>query len=815
MLRSSLRTMLSNPFARNLSSMGGGQIAIRVTRLLATIILSRLLSPNDYGLAAVVLTVYEFVALFTRNGISARVVQATGAEVETVARTAYTLTWIVCGALVVIQAALAVPIAWFYHDAQLALPIALMGLIYLATPLSNIQGAFMQREGRLGRIALTGAIQVMADNVLTAIFALCGLGMWAIILPKLLVAPIWTIGVRTGHSWRPTGGWSLEGWHDIARFSRDVVGVELMTTMQANIDNLIVGSVLGVEALGLYYFAFNAGLGITLGLVNALGTAVFPHLCEVRDDPAALAKRYRGTLRTMGGLIVPLILAQAMLAPVYVPIVFGAKWAPAIPVLMLICLSALPRPFATTCSQLLKAVGRPDIELRWQAGLTVILIAGLLIGTAAGIVGVATAVLAVQGVVLTAYLLRAPRPFLGPQSPSAFQVITTEAEFLALEPEWNELWTRADRPFLSRSFGWCLAGWRTTAVPRGRRLSIVVMRENGRIVLIWPMTTDRRMGIRIARALGPESTEYDPILVEADPEAGRRVALAWDFVRHRGAANVVTVPFVEEGSATATALATGAIYQTNHMLPAPETLFPENETWETYWRSRSANLRNGLTRRRKRLAERGAVTLDWIEDDATFATLLDWALRHKLDWMKRSGLANDFLGTPEYRAFLLALWSRQPAGGRLAMLALRVDGVPVAVKIGCLDGKRMEGFITTYDPDWSAFSPGQIILADCLRWCHSKGLNYDFRIGDEAYKRDWATTTRIMNTIVLATSRIGVALMRFDDLGERARIRRDKIRKRISPMLRALSVRLGMVVAAQGLRQESSPLAPKPADRQT
>ncbi len=51
------RAVLANPFARNLSSMGGAQLAIRVTRLLTTVILSRLLSPNDYGLAAVVLTV--------------------------------------------------------------------------------------------------------------------------------------------------------------------------------------------------------------------------------------------------------------------------------------------------------------------------------------------------------------------------------------------------------------------------------------------------------------------------------------------------------------------------------------------------------------------------------------------------------------------------------------------------------------------------------------------------------------------------------------------------------------------------------------
>ena len=775
---------MTNRFLRNLASMGGAQLAIRVTRLLTTILLTRLLTPNDYGLAAVVLTVYEIVALFTRNGISAKVVQASPEDVDAVARTAFAMTWIVCGVLVLVQGAVALPIAWFYHDTSLALPIAAMGLIYLATPLCNIQGAFLQRDGKLGRIALTGAIQVMADNLLTAIFALCGMGMWAIVLPKLLVAPIWTIGIRTGHAWRPSG-WSLTGWRDIARFSRDVIGVELMTTLQANIDNLIVGSVLGVQALGMYYFAFNAGLGITLGLVNSFGTAVYPHLCEVRQDPVALTERYRGARRTVGAIVVPLILAQVLLAPIYVPIVFGAKWEPAIPVLMLICLSALPRPFAATCSQLLKAVGRPDIELRWQTLLTAVLIVGLLIGTQFGIAGVAAAVLIVQGIVLTAYILRAPRPFLACPDNKRFAVVSTEEDFLALRAEWDALWARADKPFLSSSFDWCLTGWQTTGAPRGRALKIVTMREDGRLVLVWPMATQRRLGATVASAIGSESTEYDAILTEAGDDAERRIAAAWDFVRRDAGIDLATVPFVRDDTAAFAVLSAGTRAGTTHTLPAPETRFAPDSTWDQYWRTRSSNLRNGLTRRRKRLAEQGDVTCAWVEEDAEFFELLDWALARKLAWMKRSGVANDFMNTAEYRDFLRALWQRPKMAGKLTMMVLRIGGVPIAVKIGCIDGTRLEGFITTYDSAWSAYSPGQIILADCLAWCHANGLYYDFRIGDEAYKRDWANGSHDATTFAIPVSPHGQLLAQIDLTLERLRIERDRLRQRIPATWRA------------------------------
>jgi len=395
--------------------MGGAQIAMRVSRLMTTVILTRLLNPTDYGMAAVVLTVYELVALFTRNGISAKVVQASEEELGAVARTAYWMTWIVCGGLLLFQLLIAVPAAWLYHDMRLALPIALMGLIYLATPLSSIQCAMMLREGRVGRIALAGGAQVITDNILTAIFAVLGMGMWAIILPKLLVAPIWLVMIRYGHAWRPTPtgpGTLLAGWREIARFSRHVIGVEVMTTVQANIDNLLVGYFLGMQALGVYYFAFNAGLGITLGLVNAFGVAVYPHLCQVRGVRSLLTERYRASLKTLGMIVVPLILLQVTLAPVYVPLVFGRKWTGAVPVLMTICLSALPRPFASTVSQLLKAVGRPDIELRWQLALTAILTAALAIAAQFNILAVAGAVLAVQAIVLTAFCWSAPRPFV-------------------------------------------------------------------------------------------------------------------------------------------------------------------------------------------------------------------------------------------------------------------------------------------------------------------------------------------------------------------------------------------------------------------
>jgi len=383
---------------RNLTAMGLSQLAVRASRLVTVLVLTRQLRPADLGAAAIVLTVYELLAVFTRNGIAAKVVQTPDADLQAVARTAHWMIWVVCLALLAIQVVIAMPVALLFHDPSLALPIALMGLIYLATPLCALQTAMLQREGRLGRIALVGGAQVVTDNLLSAALALAGLGLWAIVLPKLLVAPLWVLN-RWAHPWRCQGPVTFRGWQAIARFSRGVVGVEMLGTLQANIDTVLVGVLLGVDAVGLYYFAFNAGLGITLGFVNAFAAAVYPHLCAARGDQGALAARFRQAKLLLACTMVPLVLAQVALAPLYVPLLYGEAWRAAIPVMMIICLSALPRPFTSATSQMLAALGRTGTDFAWQAVMTVVLIASLLVGAQQGIIGVAVAILFTQVVV--------------------------------------------------------------------------------------------------------------------------------------------------------------------------------------------------------------------------------------------------------------------------------------------------------------------------------------------------------------------------------------------------------------------------------
>ncbi|MEM9001898.1 MAG: lipopolysaccharide biosynthesis protein [Cyanobacteria bacterium P01_F01_bin.86] len=404
-LTQSLVNLGQDRFIRNLSWMGLSEVGIRISRLGATVILARFLTAEDYGLAAIVLTTHQFIRVFTRNGILNKIIQADEADVEDICKTAYWLNWMLSFGLFLVQVGVAFMMSSAYRNQTLILPICLIAATYLIYPLGLVQAALVQRQNQMRIWSLANLLQVGIDNLLTGLLAFLGMGMWAIVLPKLLTAPILVVMMWRHSTWRPVYGFTLKKWQHIIHFGSRVLGVEWLTTLRENIDYLLIGRFLSVEALGVYYFAFNAGLGISLSVINAIKVSLYPDLCKAKSEWGRLRSRYRNGLRTIAKIIVPLVILQASLAPFYVPIVFGNKWVEqgAIPILVLICLSAIPRPFADAASLLLRAIDKPNLELRWHLVFTAVLAVAIVVGAQAGIVGVAIAVLLIHGGLLPVY----------------------------------------------------------------------------------------------------------------------------------------------------------------------------------------------------------------------------------------------------------------------------------------------------------------------------------------------------------------------------------------------------------------------------
>jgi len=406
MVITKLKQVFSGAYVRNVGWLAGAELANRVIRLSSTVILARLFSPQDYGLMAIVFTISDFANVFTlKGGIGYKIIQADEQDVKTICNTAYWLNWITCGSLFIIQCLVAFILPYFSYDQHITIPLCLLALIYLTYPLFVINLILIERENRFKAAAMCNVVISLISNVLTATFVLLGMGIWAIIFSMLISSPVWIILAWKYHSWRPPLRFSLERWQEVLSFGTNLLVNDLLNRVRANIDYLIVGRYLGIEALGIYYFAFNAGSGITLNLLNTFMSPLYPYICAARNDYWQFKERYFSSLKKVSTILVPIILLQASLAPIYVPIVFGKKWTPAIPILILICLSVIPRIYSWASSLLLNAIDKTNISLGISVTFTIIFIISLLAVVKSGIIWVAFAVFFSHLIVLSAFTI--------------------------------------------------------------------------------------------------------------------------------------------------------------------------------------------------------------------------------------------------------------------------------------------------------------------------------------------------------------------------------------------------------------------------
>jgi len=376
---------------RGFGVLGLGELFIRVSRIVTTIVVARQLGAAELGVAATALACFELVRVLANNGIGQMVVRAPQERLAAICNTAWKLAWLACILMAIVQISAGLLIAHYWARTDLFWMIVCLAGVYALMPWGMVQSWLLQRDYRMATLSAVNVAQVGTDNILTAALAFCGLGAWAIVLPKLLTAPIWLAGMRRAITWKRQPDAGSVPLREVGAYSAPILASEILGAVRFNADKMIVGAMLGMEALGIYYFAFSAGYGLTMVLTGALAAASFPHLADHRIGPAELLARFDRALVTLALPISLLIALQSFAVFYYVPVIFGEKWAPWTHVVAVLCLSAAAKPFCDLAAQLLRAAGVTLWDLASAAALTAAALIALAVGTTMGLLAGVTA----------------------------------------------------------------------------------------------------------------------------------------------------------------------------------------------------------------------------------------------------------------------------------------------------------------------------------------------------------------------------------------------------------------------------------------
>lgn len=362
----------------------GGKITLitQALRLLlqlgSTAILARMLTPRDFGLVAVVVSVTGFVTLLKDGGLAFPTIQSSSVGHREIS----TLFWINVAlslALTILLAAIAPSVASFLDEPALLWIVVGVASTMIFSALSTQHQALLSRQMRLlelGAVDLGG----FAIAIVTALaLALRGLGYWSLVGMMVMQSAATCALLWWRVDWRPGKPSLTDETKSMLRFGGHMAVFNFVSYAARNIDNLFVGWYWGAVLLGLYNQAYRLALAPIRQINDPLTRVVVPTLSRLAREPIPYRRYFLRVVGAIAYVTMPLAALLIVFADYVIRILLGTQWLDAAPILKALALAAVLQPTLNALGWLYITTGRPDRLMRLGVMTSIALIVGFAI----------------------------------------------------------------------------------------------------------------------------------------------------------------------------------------------------------------------------------------------------------------------------------------------------------------------------------------------------------------------------------------------------------------------------------------------------
>ncbi|NUP60411.1 MAG: lipopolysaccharide biosynthesis protein [Pseudarthrobacter sp.] len=363
--------------------------------LLTTIVLARLLSPEQYGLVAAALVLMAYMETIADAGVAQALVYLPASGVA--ARSAL-LVSVFLGASLAVLAIIAAPwVGGLFQLPDVEPLVRVLAISLLATALGAVPEALLRRDLQFRKLAIAPVCRALTTGAVSLTLAFAGYGAFSLAAGTAsgsvaYAATCWFL-IRRDAPWQL---WRVakDAIRATLKFGIPVAGSNLLARLIFDIDYVIIASILGAQALGFYTLAFRLPEALIINVFFVLSTVLFPLYTQVQDQPGRLREGYLKGVRIQSLYGMTSGVGLAVLAPLIVPLVFGAKWADSVVPLVFLSLYAAARSLGAGANDVYKAIGRPGLSIIFSSIRLAVLVPTLILSTQWGITGVACAQMA-------------------------------------------------------------------------------------------------------------------------------------------------------------------------------------------------------------------------------------------------------------------------------------------------------------------------------------------------------------------------------------------------------------------------------------
>ena len=368
-----------------------------------SMVVARELSPSDYGVVAFAGIIIGFLGHFSDLGVGNAAIRRSSLDQKSL-QTAFTLKIILgVGAFLAVQLIALFAHHFFQHPATGDV-MRVLAVNFLVSTIGFMPGVMLTREQNFRALMIPGVLSVVARSVIAITLVLSGWEYWSIVLADIGATVVSTVAIQLMRK-IPMGFYF--DWHDAQeylRFGAPLLGSGVLVFLIFNLDNLLIGSILGSIQLGYYALAFTWGSFICGFLYDTVNNVLFPAFSAIQHDKAAMRRWYLKTMDLVAFL--SLIVNATLLANAHFFLVtfLGKgtdKWVSATSSLEILCIYGIVRATTEPLANCIMALGRTRVLL--QAAI----LAGLIELVLLALVVKSGKIELVAAVVLFAYVTQA------------------------------------------------------------------------------------------------------------------------------------------------------------------------------------------------------------------------------------------------------------------------------------------------------------------------------------------------------------------------------------------------------------------------
>lgn len=353
-----------------------------------SIVLARILSPEDYGTIALVTVFTTILQVFVDSGLGTALIQKKDADDLDFSSVFY-FNAALCLILYTGIFAAAPFIAKFYDDFVLVPIIRVISLTVVVAGLKNVQQAYVSRNMQFKRFFFSTIGGTIFSAILGIVLANTGFGVWALVAQQLSNVTIDTLILWVTVKWRPKKMFSWSRLRGLLSYGWRLLVSALLDTGYNSLRNLIIGRVYSKSDLAFYDQGDKFPKVIVTNINTSIDSVLLPSMASAQDTPQRVKAMTRRAIKTSTYIMAPLMMGLAFCAEPIVTLMLTEKWLPCVPFLRIFCITYMFWPIHTANLNAIKAMGHSDCFLKLEIIKTAICLAVLLVSVRFGVMAIA------------------------------------------------------------------------------------------------------------------------------------------------------------------------------------------------------------------------------------------------------------------------------------------------------------------------------------------------------------------------------------------------------------------------------------------